>query len=102
MPPEESGLNARIWRSNQSGDLRGGGKGCRSFGPARLVPRFSAGVYIRGRRIATLVSGALDAGVHAVNWDGRDNSDRGQASGVYLVLLEAGPVRLTRRLTMVQ
>jgi len=57
---------------------------------------------VRGRRISTLVSGALDAGVHTVNWDGRDNSDRGQASGVYLVLLEAGSERLTRRLTMVQ
>jgi hypothetical protein len=29
----------------ESGRVQAGGKGCRGFGPARLLPRFSTGVY---------------------------------------------------------
>jgi hypothetical protein len=57
---------------------------------------------VRGRLVRTLVSGSLAAGVHAVTWNGRDDGGRAQASGVYLALLEAGPVRMTQRLTLVQ
>ena len=57
---------------------------------------------VRGRAVRTLVSETLSAGPHAVTWDGRDRTGRAQPSGVYLALLEAGPVRLTQRLTLVQ
>ena len=57
---------------------------------------------VRGRAVRTLVSGSLAAGVHAATWNGRDDGGRAQASGVYLALLEAGQIRLTKRLTLVQ
>ena len=57
---------------------------------------------VRGRAVRTLVSGTLAAGPHAVAWNGRSDAGRAQPSGVYLALLEAGPVRLTQRLTLVQ
>lgn len=57
---------------------------------------------VRGRAVRTLVSRSLEAGVHAVTWNGRSDAGRAQASGVYLALLEAGPVRMTQRLTLVQ
>lgn len=43
-----------------------------------------------GRRVTTLVDGAIAAGPHALAWDGRDNAGRAVASGVYFVRLEAG------------
>jgi len=57
---------------------------------------------VRGRAVRTLVSGSLAAGEHSVIWNGRDASGRVQASGVYLALLDAGAIRLTQRLTLVQ
>ncbi|HET7225004.1 MAG TPA: FlgD immunoglobulin-like domain containing protein [Candidatus Eisenbacteria bacterium] len=43
---------------------------------------------LRGERVATLVSGALDAGRHVVAWDGRDARGHLTASGTYFVRLE--------------
>jgi hypothetical protein len=57
---------------------------------------------VRGRTVRTLVSGSLEAGAHAVAWNGRSDAGRAQPSGVYLALLEAGPIRMTQRLTLVQ
>ncbi len=57
---------------------------------------------VRGRQVRTLVSEVLPAGEHAVTWDGRDGAGRVQPSGVYLALLEAGGIRMSRRLTLVQ
>jgi len=61
------------------------------------------GIYdIRGRLVRQLHSGHLDAGEHVMTWRGRDDAGQPAPSGVYLARLEAGPVRLTRRLTLVQ
>lgn len=57
---------------------------------------------VRGRQVRSLLAAELPAGSHAVTWDGRDGDGRAQPSGVYLALLKAGEVRLTRRLTLVQ
>ena len=57
---------------------------------------------VRGRKVTTLISSEMTAGHHAIAWDGRNGKGRPQASGVYLALLEAGPIRLTRRMTLVQ
>ena len=43
----------------------------------------------RGRRVARLVDGRLEAGRHAAVWDGRDLSGRPVAPGVYLARLDA-------------
>jgi hypothetical protein len=44
---------------------------------------------VSGRRVTSLVSGNLPAGVHRAEWDGRDRSGNRVASGVYLVRLQA-------------
>lgn len=40
-----------------------------------------------GQRIRTLVAGRKIAGLHQVNWDGRDDSGKGVASGIYMYRL---------------
>lgn len=45
---------------------------------------------LRGRELAELLSARHDAGVHRLNWDGRDGAGRDLPSGTYLVRLEAG------------
>ena len=44
---------------------------------------------VSGRRVRTLVRGALPAGLHSRIWDGRDESGHETASGVYFARLEA-------------
>ena len=45
---------------------------------------------VSGRRIAVLADGTWPAGRHIVDWDGRDESGRAVASGVYFYRLVAG------------
>ncbi|MGQ0721797.1 MAG: FG-GAP-like repeat-containing protein [Candidatus Eiseniibacteriota bacterium] len=44
---------------------------------------------LRGRAVATLLEGGLSAGVHRVDWDGRDRLGAPVAAGVYFVRLNA-------------
>ncbi len=48
---------------------------------------------VRGRLVRTLVDGAMDSGRHQMAWDGRNNSGRPVASGVYLLEMVAGEYR---------
>ncbi len=57
---------------------------------------------IRGREICTLIDGPMSEGNHAVVWNGRDNQNQSQASGVYFCKLEAGIIQLTGRLTLIK
>jgi hypothetical protein len=50
-----------------------------------------------GRRVRTIVSGALGAGEHAFAWDGRDASGALARPGVYLVRLETAGRWISRR-----
>ncbi len=66
-----------------------------SFGPSSVaftMPRAGfaeLGVYdVNGRLVRTLQHGALAAGVHALDWDGRDPSGAHVPAGVYFVRLE--------------
>jgi hypothetical protein len=46
---------------------------------------------VHGRRVAVPLAGEpLDAGAHAVRWDGRNRSGRAVAAGVYFLRLQAG------------
>jgi len=45
---------------------------------------------LAGQQVATLVEGARETGTYTVHWDGRDDSGRALASGVYLYRLRAG------------
>ncbi len=55
---------------------------------------------VTGRRVATLVSGELQAGPHDVRWDGRDDVGNRLRSGVYLCELAMGKDRLSRRIVI--
>ena len=66
-------------------------------GEARLA------VYdVHGRLCRSLAAGALTAGAHAVDWDGRDDAGRRLASGVYLVRLETGGRQAAARLVLLK
>ena len=52
--------------------------------------RVSLAVYnIAGQHVRTLVDGEQSAGWHTVTWDGRDDSGRSVASGVYFARMQA-------------
>jgi hypothetical protein len=58
---------------------------------------------LRGRLVRTLEDGvARTEGEHAVRWDGRDRFGAPVAAGVYVVELRAGPLRDSRRVTVVR
>lgn len=52
---------------------------------------------LSGRRVATLVDGALSAGTHQVTFDGSH-----LAAGVYLYTLQAGPLQESRKLVLLK
>lgn len=55
-----------------------------------------------GKEIKTLVDQVQVAGTHSVVWDGRDNSGRAVASGVYVVTLRSGDFKQSRRITLMK
>jgi hypothetical protein len=57
---------------------------------------------VMGRKVATLVDRAVEAGEHEVRWNGRAADGSTVASGVYLLRLQAGERVATRRLTVVK
>ncbi len=57
---------------------------------------------ITGRLITTLASGEFPAGSHAVVWDGRDESGRETASGIYLYSLTVGESREHRKMVLLK
>ncbi|HPF35375.1 MAG TPA: S8 family serine peptidase [Candidatus Krumholzibacteria bacterium] len=56
----------------------------------------------RGRLVRSLVDGRLQAGAHAVVWDGRDARGGSVASGTYLFRLRAGDVTEHRKMALVR
>jgi len=60
-------------------------------------------VDLRGRTVRSLIRGqGFEAGVVERVWDGRDEAGRPVASGNYVIVLEVGIERLTRRATLVR
>jgi hypothetical protein len=55
-----------------------------------------------GQQVATLVRGPQEAGIHTLQWDGRDDRGRELASGVYLCRLRAGAQVETHRLLLLR
>ncbi|MBM4130732.1 hypothetical protein FJ250_06855 [bacterium] len=56
----------------------------------------------RGALVRTLVDGQVPAGEQRVAWDGRDQSGRQVAAGVYLYRLRADGQELQRKMTLVK
>ena len=57
---------------------------------------------IKGELVKRLVSGQVEAGDHAIIWNGRDRRDASSASGVYFARLVSGKVTMTQRLVLLQ
>jgi len=57
---------------------------------------------LTGRRITTLVTGHLTAGLHRASWDGRDVRGNTVASGVYFCRLSAGGTSVMRKATLLK
>jgi len=55
-----------------------------------------------GRRVTTLVDGALPAGNARVRWNGMDASGRPVASGIYIYRLTAGAFRESRKMLLLK
>ena len=55
---------------------------------------------IRGRRVASLVSGSLGAGSHEIPWRGLDLSGEPLPNGMYLYRLRAGDRTVTRKVVV--
>jgi flagellar hook assembly protein FlgD len=56
---------------------------------------------LAGRRVRQLLDRRLETGRHQVAWDGRDESGRRAAHGIYLLRLEAGELRANRKIAFV-
>ena len=56
-----------------------------------------------GKKVVTLINDELkQMGIHAIQWDGTDQSGRPVASGVYLYALNTGTQRATRRVVVLR
>jgi len=57
---------------------------------------------VEGRLVRALQAGRLEAGTHAIDWDGRDEAGREAAAGVYLYRLTAGEYEATERMVLLK
>ena len=55
-----------------------------------------------GQKIAILEQGEYAAGFYRTHWDGTDLNNRAVSSGTYFCVLQAGPIRLTRAITLLR
>lgn len=57
---------------------------------------------IRGRKVTTLISEDMAAGVKRVDWDGRDHTGNEVASGVYFYRLRVNEFSQTRKMLLLK
>lgn len=57
---------------------------------------------IKGQKIVTLVNDFLSAGHHRVVWNGRDESNRNVASGIYFYRIKKGTYTSTRKMILMK
>ena len=61
------------------------------------------GIYnIQGQLVRTVLDKTMESGVHEVAWDGRNDTGQSVASGVYLVRLIGGGMRLNQKLVVLR
>jgi len=53
---------------------------------------------VSGRTVRTLIDANMQAGVHDLRWDGRDNAGGMVAGGIYFYNLQAGTYKTTRKM----
>ena len=57
---------------------------------------------LAGQRISTLIQDRREAGNHNLQWDGRDNSGKNVATGVYVCRLQTPHAAVTRKLMILR
>ncbi len=63
--------------------------------------RAKLGIYnVAGRLVRLLAEGSMDAGVHAVGWDGKDDRGLNVAAGVYVAKLQTEGKVLTQKMVI--
>jgi flagellar hook assembly protein FlgD len=55
-----------------------------------------------GQEIRTLADAPFEAGMHQVKWDGKDNSGKSAASGVYFYRLQAGSFSQVQKMSLLR
>ncbi|MBN2356058.1 Ig-like domain-containing protein, partial [candidate division KSB1 bacterium] len=55
-----------------------------------------------GERVRTLINSPMNAGIHTILWDGRDDGRNYVASGVYFYRFKAGRITFTRKMLLLQ
>lgn len=70
------------------------------FGLDRRMPAKLAIYNASGRLVRLLVAEHVDAGVHSVDWDGKDERGQDVAAGVYITRLQAGEKVITQKLVL--
>jgi len=79
-----------------------GGSTAIRYAAARSGPAEIVVFDLSGRRVRTLVSGFVAAGAHEVVWDGRDDTGRPLAAGVYLYRYRTGDIVETQRVALIK
>jgi hypothetical protein len=100
-PPAAGGAPALAWSSAAPNPSRAGVETIRLA--LTLAEAGAADVSlhdVRGRRVRRLHAGPLAAGAHAFAWDGRDESGRAVAPGIYFARAATGTVQATRKLVL--
>jgi len=72
------------------------------FQLAETAPATLAVYDLGGRRVATILSETLEAGLHEHRWNGCDDAGRELASGVYLIRLETPHGAWSRKAVLVR
>jgi hypothetical protein len=57
---------------------------------------------LRGQQIRNLFEGKIDAGRHQLVWDGTNDLGDKVASGIYLYVLKAGAIAISKKLALVE
>jgi hypothetical protein len=57
---------------------------------------------ILGERVKTLLNGEVEAGIHSIHWDGRDEAGDPVATGVYFYRLKADGFDQTRKMVLMK
>jgi spore coat protein A len=57
---------------------------------------------VRGQEVRTLVSESLPAGVHSIEWDGKNNLGNGVPSGIYFYQLRSGDLVQMKKMVMLK
>ena len=57
---------------------------------------------VMGRKVRTLHTGAISSGWHTLVWDGKDDTGRGQSSGMYFLRGENAGEISVQKVTLVK